>query len=214
MTHAMSELYLQPTYYLDADTPLVRDLAVSLSEGAASDAEKATALFYRIRDGIRYDPYDVSMDPSNYRASSVIERGSGWCVPKSVALAGLARAVGIPSRLHFADIRNHQITEKLRENMKTDVFYYHGYAELYIDGRWLKATPAFNIEMCEKLGLRAVEFDGRSDGMLHTEALNGDKHIEYLNDRGVSADLPLDDIFAFFKDFYAFELTDLKKRAP
>lgn len=210
MTEVNIEQFLKPTYFIDSDTEAVRELAESLTAGLGTTAEKAAVLFYRIRDGIRYDPYSLSVDPANYRSSAVIEKGVGWCVPKAVALAGLARAVGIPSRLHFADIRNHQMTEKLLESMKTDIFYYHGYTELYVDGKWLKATPAFNIELCEKLGQQTVEFDGQSHGMLPTHTVSGERHIEYVLDRGTAGDLPLEAIFEFFKDFYSFELNDIE----
>ena len=103
------DLYLKPTYFLDADTDVVRDLAGTITAGKESDIEKAVALFYWVRDEIRYDVYSLSEDPADYRASAVLEKRVGWCVTKAVLLAALARAVGIPSRLHFADIRNHQI---------------------------------------------------------------------------------------------------------
>lgn len=53
---------------------------------------------------------------------------------------------------------------RMREQMKTDVFYWHGYASIYLEGKWVKATPAFNIELCEKF-LRLLEFDGRTDSI-------------------------------------------------
>lgn len=86
--------------------------------------------------------------------------------------------------------------------MKTDVFYYHGYTEIYLDNAWMKATPAFNIELCEKMGHTAVEFDGVSHGMLPAKTPAGEKHIEYLKDRGVTPDLPLDEMSLFFKKKY------------
>ena len=133
-----------------------------------------------------------------YKASNIIRKGRAWCVPKAVVLATLARAVKIPSRLHFADIRNHQITAKLKKEMGTDLFIFHGYTELYLNEKWIKATPAFNIELCQKFGHKPVEFDGINDGMLPKTTLDGQKHIEYISDRGIFADLPLKHIFDVF----------------
>ena len=49
--------------------------------------ERAVALFYAARDRIRYDPYQISGAPADYRASSVALAGHGWCVPKASLLA-------------------------------------------------------------------------------------------------------------------------------
>lgn len=196
------ETYLRSTYFLDLDSKTVRELAQSLTSTERTDTDNAVSLFYWVRDKIQYDVYNVSHDPADFKASAVIKKKSGWCVPKAVVLAALVRAAGIPSRLHFADIQNFQITDKTREMLKTDIFYYHGYTEIYLDKKWMKATPAFNIELCEKMGHKVVAFDGVSHGMLPAMTHDGKKHIEYLNDRGVSADLPLDEMFLFFQEKY------------
>jgi transglutaminase-like putative cysteine protease len=204
MSTESMELYLQPTYFLDADAESIRNLAKSLTVNQETDINKAVALFYWVRDTIRYDVYSLSEDPADYRASAVISKKVGWCVPKAILLATLARAAQIPSRLHFADIRNFQISEKLMEVMQTNLFYYHGYTEIYLHETWMKATPAFNIELCRKMGHRAVEFDGVSHGMLPEETISGQRHVEYVKDRGVAPDLPLDDILGFFRNTYNF----------
>ena len=108
----------------------------------------------------------------------------------------------IPSSLHFADIRNHRVPEKLKKAMKTNLFVYHGYTELFIDGSWLKATPAFNISLCEKFNLKTVEFDGVHDGMLPETTLDGQKYIEYIKDRGITSDFPFDTLFETIRKYY------------
>ena len=195
-------LYLQPTYFLDSDTDAVKDLARTVSAGKQTVLEKAVALFYWVRDEICYDVYSLSEDPADYRASAVMEKRVGWCVTKAVLLAALARAVGVPSRLHFADIRNHQIGGKLLEVMQTDLFFYHGFTELHLSGAWVKATPAFNAELCHKMGHKTVEFDGMTHGMLPATTLNNEKHVEYVKDRGSTPDLPLEEILDYFRKVY------------
>ncbi len=164
------------------------------------------ALFRRVRDGYRYDPYDTSRDPDDYRASAVVATASNWCVPKSVLLTAAARASGIPARLGFADVRNHLTSEKLMATMGTDLFAWHGYSELHVGGRWLKASSAFNVELCERFGTKVLDFDGTADALMHPFDESGNRHMEYVRQRGTSADLPLDEIFATFDELYRPEL--------
>ena len=112
------------------------------------------------------------------RASQVIEQGYGWCVPKAALLAAAARAAGIPARVGYADVRNHLSTQRMRETMQTDVFIWHGYAELWLQGAWIKSTPAFNVELCERFGLLPLEWDGRSDSLYHPFDGEGRRHME------------------------------------
>ncbi len=114
----------------------------------------------------------------------------------------MARAAGIPARLGFADVKNHLSTEKLRQTMQTDVFVWHGYTELWIEGAWRKATPAFNIELCDKFGLLPLDFDGVHDSLYHAFDRAGRQHMEYVNERGSFDDLPLTQIRAAFAEVY------------
>ncbi len=186
--------YLAPTYYLDADHPAVRSLAEDAIGDAAHPIERAVRLYYAVRDGFRYNPYAIEFTRPAFKASTTIARGQGFCVAKAGLLAAAARAVGVPSRLGFADVRNHLATERLRRLMGTDVFYYHGYTELHLDGKWVKATPAFNLELCQKFGVLPLEFDGRTDSMFHPFDRENRRHMEYLNDRGTRADMPFEEI--------------------
>jgi len=175
-----------------------------LTAGATTDREKAVALFYAVRDGIRYDPYVVSSDdPETYRASTVLREGVSYCIPKSVLLCAAARAVGLKARLGFADVRNHLNSEKLRERLGgTDLFIYHGFTEFFLDGRWVKVTSAFNIELCERFGVLPQEFDGEHDALLHPFTADGREHMEYVRDRGSFDELPYDEIVAAFRATY------------
>ncbi|MCK5751495.1 MAG: transglutaminase domain-containing protein [Mycobacterium sp.] len=166
--------------FLDIDHATVRTFTREAVGTAGTDREKARRLFAAVRDEIRYDPYSVSDDPEHYRASHIIESGRGYCVPKAVVLTAAFRAARIPARLGFADVRNHLQTGTLRELMGTDVFVYHGYSHVYIDGRWLKATPAFNSELCARFGVAPIDFTGDSDALLHAHSADGSTHMEYV----------------------------------
>lgn len=190
--------------YVDSAHPEVSSFAerVCRAAGATTDRERAVALFLAVRDGIRYDPYAVGGDADSYRASRVLHQEAAYCIPKSVLLSAACRAVGIPSRLAFADVRNHLQSAKLRERMGTDVFAFHGYSELWLDGRWLKVSSAFNRELCDRFGTRVLEFDGEHDALMHPFDREGNRHMEYVRERGSFADLPLDEIMAGFAAFY------------
>jgi transglutaminase-like putative cysteine protease len=186
----MTEATLQPTAMLDSDHLAVVAFATRHGHGA-DDRERAVALYYAVRDGFRYDPYRIDLSPAGMRASTVLAAGFGWCVPKSTLLAAACRAIGIPARVGFADVRNHLSTARMREVMQTDVFYWHGYAVLLLDGAWRKATPAFNRELCERFDLLPLEFDGRGDSLYHPFDRQGHRHMEYLADHGAFDDVPL-----------------------
>lgn len=189
-------------HFIDSDHPDVVAFAKEATAGATTDREKAVALFYAVRDRIRYDPYVMCDDPETYKASSVVRSGVSYCIPKSVLLAAAARAVGIPARLGFADVKNHLGSDKLRERMGTDLFMWHGYTELFLDGRWVKVTSAFNIELCERFGVLPQEFDGEQDALLHPFTADGREHMEYVRDRGSFDDVPFEEIIAEFRSAY------------
>lgn len=193
--------HLASTPLIDCDHPKV--IAFSRAHAQGRDArERAVALNLAVRDLIRYDPYKVDLSPQGMCASTALQNGYGWCVPKAAALAAVCRAAGIPARLGYADVRNHLSTARLRETMQTDVFIWHGYADLWLDGQWVKATPAFNIELCEKFGLLPLEFDGHSDSIYHPFDKAGNRHMEYVQQRGTFDDMPLSQITADFKHVY------------
>ena len=193
--------HLTATPCIDSDHPAVTAFANAHASGA-TDRERAVALYLAVRDRLRYDPYRIDLSAHGMTASTALAQGFGWCVPKAVVLAAVARAAGIPARLGFADVRNHLSTARLRETMKTDVFAWHGYTELWLDGAWRKATPAFNIELCEKFGLLPLDFNGVDDSLYHPFDRAGQRHMEYVNERGSFDDLPLEQIVATFAEIY------------
>jgi transglutaminase-like putative cysteine protease len=196
------EPYLRPTWFIDCDTPSIRRRAEEVAAGATSDEERAVRLFYVVRDGIRYDPYSITRNPDDYRASTVFGQRAAYCIPKAVVLTALARAVGVPARLGFADVRNHLASEKLLARLGTDLFVFHGFTEFWLAGRWVKATPAFNIELCERFGVRPLEFDGRGDALFHEYSADGRRHMNYVAERGSFADLPFEKIMSAFDALY------------
>ena len=193
---------LTPGEYIDADHPAVRAFAQAHDGDDATPRARAVALYYAVRDSLRYDPYRIDMDPEGMRASAVLASGRGFCVTKAVVYAAVLRAAGIGARIGFADVRNHLSSPRLREAMGTDLFRYHGYTEVFLDGRWVKATPAFNRELCEKAGTRPLEFDGREDSVFHAFDSSGRQHMEYVAEHGPRWDLPYEEVMAAYRAAY------------
>jgi transglutaminase-like putative cysteine protease len=194
--------FLSNGRFIDSDAREVIAFARDAAAGATTDLDRTLRLYRAIRDGIVYDPYVDISDPANFRASSVLQKGRGFCIGKAALLAASARTIGVPARVGYADVRNHLTSPRLYERLKTDLFTWHSYAELYLEERWVKATPAFNQSLCERLGLKPLEFDGRSDSLFHPFDRAGRRHMEYLADHGQFADVPFDAIQANFRENY------------
>ncbi|RLB68068.1 MAG: transglutaminase, partial [Deltaproteobacteria bacterium] len=163
----MDPLFLQSADFIDSDAVEIKTFAEETVQPSQSPQEKAVALYYLVRDGIRYTPYLDFSDPEIYRASSVLRNGYGFCVSKSSLLAACGRAVGIPSRVGFADVNNHLNTPRLREMNGGDLMRWHAFTEFYLNGIWVKATPAFNLELCTRFRVKPLEFNGREDSIFH-----------------------------------------------
>jgi transglutaminase-like putative cysteine protease len=194
--------YLAPGVFIDSESPQVIAFAKRMIAGTTDSRAAVLRLYSTIRDTIIYDPYVNFADPANYRASGVLGAGRGFCIGKSALLAASARVIGVPARVGYADVRNHLTSPRLYEKIKTDIFLWHSYTELYLSGRWVKATPAFDRALCDRVGLKPLEFDGETDSLFQPFDQAGRRHMEYLKDRGPFADVPFDTIKAEFLKTY------------
>ena len=103
----------------------------------------------------------------------------------------------------FADVKNHLTTPRLAEHMGgSDLFVYHGFTEFWLEGKWVKATPAFNLELCRKFRVMPLEFDGRHDSIFHPFDADDRRHMEYVRERGSHADVPVEEIKRVFRESY------------
>ncbi|MFP4036290.1 MAG: transglutaminase-like domain-containing protein, partial [Desulfobacteraceae bacterium] len=200
------DIHLEPTPIIDSDHPDIKEFARKTAQGAGRDLTAAAVrLYYAVRDGIRYTPYYPFYRPEHYQASNVLRSGRGYCVPKASLLCALARACGIPARVGFAHVRNHLATKQLLDYMGTDLFVYHGYNELFLEGNWVKATPAFNAELCRRHRVDPLEFDGRQDSVFQPYNLDKQAFMEYVEDLGVFADIPVEQIVRGWEEAYGKE---------
>ena len=195
-------LFLSPAEFIDSDHPALHAEARKTAAGAAGAVDAARRLYLFVRDAIRYDPYVDYTDPETFRASRVLAAGRGYCVGKASLYCALARAAGIPARLGLADVKNHLATPKLLEEVGTDVFAFHGYTELFLDGAWVKATPTFNDTLCAKLGVVPLAFDGRSDALLQAHDGEGRRFMTYVVEHGAFFDVPVKYLIAEMSRLY------------
>ena len=186
----MNEIYLQSAEFVNSDSEGEKLFSKKIVGDTTDPVEQAVKLYYAIRDGFNYDPYSLDLSREAMKASSLLQRNYGYCVEKACLLAACARTLGIPSRLGFARVRNHIVTEKLEEILKTNVMVFHGYTELFLNGKWVKATPAFNKSLCEKLKVASLEFNGKEDSIFQSYNEQGGQFMEYLHDYGTFDDVP------------------------
>ena len=195
------ENYLQATTLIQSDDPTIIAY-MEANAGDGDDIARAINLYYAIRDGIRYDPYSMQLVAEELGAVRCLQHKVGFCIPKAALLAAAARAAGIPARVGYADVKNHLATGKLIEMMGTDIFIWHGYTDLYLDGKWVKATPAFNIELCDKFKVLPLEFDGATDSLFHPFDAEDRPHMEYVRYHGAFRDVPVGPIIDAFETTY------------
>ncbi|MFM9887941.1 MAG: transglutaminase-like domain-containing protein [Burkholderiales bacterium] len=195
--------YLEPTPFLDSDEAGVRAFAERVTRGETTAVGKAVKLFYAVRDSVRYDPFEINLEQRLYTASNVLKAKGAFCIPKAVLLTAAVRAVGIHAGIGLSDVENHLTTEKLKARMggKT-LFIHHGYAVMYLEGKWVKAAPAFNIELCQRFGVLPTDFDGRSHAIFQPYDAQNRRHMEYVRDHGVWSDFPFERVVADFRAFY------------
>lgn len=197
--------YLNPTSIIDSDHPDIIAYARKAAGDSRDPVEQAVKIYYAVRDDIRYDPYYPFYLPEHYRASNVLKSGRGYCVCKASLLCAAGRSLGIPSRVGFATVRNHLATKQLLDHIGSDLFVYHGYTDFYLKGKWVKATPAFNKELCERHRVAPLEFNGLEDSIFQPYNLENRLFMEYTDFMGTYADIPVSTIVAGWEEAYGRE---------
>lgn len=205
------KLFLQPTETIESDHPRIVALANKITQDAADEHEKARRLFLWVRDRVKYALNNPFFLIEHYKATGILDRGQGYCVQKALVLCTLARASGIPARLIFADIINHLVPDEFLELAQTDLFVYHCYTDMYLGGEWVQTTPAFDKNLCEKMGYPLVEFDGYHTAIFPPTDGMGRLFVEYVRHHGAFADVPLEPMLKAWEEAYGRDQVELWK---
>lgn len=187
--------YLEPNFFVDSDHAAIKAYVSEQTSAGADPIDNLVRLYYAVRDGFCYNPWRLQFAREDFRASNVLlrDRAEGaHCIDKANLLAACARHLEVPSRLHFANVRNHIGTEALERQLGTDLLVFHGFVELHLEGRWVAATPAFNQELCAHLGVEPLEFDGHHDSIFQPYDREGGRFMEYVHDHGSFAAIPFE----------------------
>ncbi len=194
--------YLDSTYFFDIESDVIQALVADYKGEELSHKEKTIALYNKIRDDWWYDPYSISLTKENYKASAIGKKTKGNCVEKSIILIACLRALGIPARLHLGKVKNHIAVEKLTEKFGSNELTPHGMVNVYLNGEWLKMSPAFNDKLCEKFNVEPLEFDGENNSFLQQYNGEGSLFMEYVDDYGYFEDVPLNFMIQKLKEHY------------
>lgn len=188
------KIYLHSTYFVDMQSPLIIAKAHELTHEIPphDSIQKAIKVFYYVRDSLPYwvgSPKEL-MDRANLRASAVLTKQKGYCIQKSSLFVALLRALQIPARFHFVDIINYLTPQNYIDRIGRNLMIYHGYGEVWLNGKWIEANVAFDKALCERKHYPISEFDGIHPALFaHTNA-DGDKFVDYIKDHGTFADIP------------------------
>ena len=192
--------YLNETFFLDYKNPAF-ELFTKEIDAKQNQTELAVQLYFLVRDAFLYDPYHLDLTNEGMKASGVLTKKRAWCVEKSTVLAACARKFGIPSRLGYAIVKNHLGVEKLLRYLKREEIVFHGYVELFLAGKWVKCTPAFDQRICAISGVSPLNWNGVEDSLFQ-EFEQGKRSMEYTHFYGDFNDVPTELMHSEMQKFY------------
>ena len=208
--------YLKSTFFIDSSHPLLQKKAQELLQDIDPNdqIQIAVKLFYYVRDEIKYV---VKYAPQYYnrkntKATATLKRGYGYCIQKATLMAALARIAGIPTRIHFVDMKNHLTPQSYIDRVGSNLFVYHAYPELYLNGKWIEANVAFDKDLCDRKNFPIVHFDGIKPGLFAKQDDTGQPFVEYIKDHGTYADVPYWKILWAWKKEYKFSWFKMVKK--
>lgn len=172
------------------------------------DKEKAIALYFLVRDAFLYDPYHLDLTHEGLKASNALSKKRSWCVEKSSVLAACLRKFGIPSRLGYAIVTNHIGVEKLTHYLRREEIVFHGFVDVFLNGQWVKCTPAFDQRICRVSGVTPLDWDGEKDSLFQ-EFDQGKKFMEYKHFYGTFNDVPIELMNSEMKAHYPHLFEDM-----
>jgi len=206
-TQELQEL-IKPTYFFDYESIKFQQYFEKHYNPEKSNFLNLIGFYYIVRDTILYNPYNFKVNRHDYKASNIIDFKKTYCIPKAILFTTIARKLGFPAKIGFADVKNHLSSKRLIEFLQSEIFAFHGYSEIYVYkedptmGKWIKATPAFDKYLCEKFNVHPLDFDGENDSIFHPFDKEGRKFMEYVHERGSFSDFPFEYLIKGLQESY------------
>ncbi|MBN1404907.1 MAG: transglutaminase domain-containing protein [Candidatus Omnitrophica bacterium] len=142
--------FLQETKFCDCKHRSIINKSCELTKDLPEDKDKAIALFNFVRDNIKY-----SFDRWDIKASETLERGRGMCTNKSNLLIAMLRSCNIPAAYGILKVDAQNFFGPLMLPMlknKVSKNSVHIYAQIYINGKWIKCDSSTDAELASKAG--------------------------------------------------------------
>ncbi|MNV05247.1 Transglutaminase-like superfamily protein [compost metagenome] len=196
--------YLAETPHVDFSSPEVKQFIATIPV-SEDRKQQAVAIYQTVRDSFLYDPYHLDLRRDALKASVVALKKRAWCVEKSLLACACFRSFGFPARLGFGIVKNHIGVEKLKSYLKRDEIVFHGYVEVWVDGKWSKCTPAFDPRICKLSAVPLLEWDGSEDSLFQSY-VGENQFMEYLHFYGEFPDIPFElmhrEMYAYYPDLF------------
>ena len=139
----MNSTYLKDSFFFDYHSPEIQDLITEFRD-LTSEKDKIEKLYLKVRDGWRYNAYNIGLTEDDYKASTIVSKTEAHCIDKAILYIAGLRALNIPARLRLAKVSNHIAAERLEAKLGTNELAPHGLVDVYHNNQWKKCSPSFH----------------------------------------------------------------------
>src|SRR6476646_8935289 len=157
---AVTGRYLASDWMIQADDPEIATLARQLTAGCSTDVDKASRIFYWVRDSVAY------CVQAERPATEVLHDRRGTCVTKALLHVALLRACGVKARLGHVDYRRDSLRGLMPDHYVDQqplVYRAHTFAEAWLGDTWVSCDASIDAGFARDLGFEPTEFDGTTD---------------------------------------------------
>lgn len=155
------EKFLETTDIINLDSDVVIGTTREVIGDSATPKEAAMKIFFFMRDEIRF-----ALTPQLERASTVIERRTGYCVSKTTAMVAMLRAANILARYHFASLRKESVKGLMGEvgyRFMPEIIPGHCWVEMYLNGKWIGVEITWDMELHQAMKKKRINIYERED---------------------------------------------------
>lgn len=141
------ESELKPSATVQAHDPAIRSLAVKITAGRESDAERIRAVLGWLEENIRKEPVDA------FSALDVLDSRRAECQGHAYLYTAFMRSLGVPTR----------VVNGLVYSSEHGGFLYHSWAESFVEGSWRAVDPTFNQTEADATHIALVHGEGLTE---------------------------------------------------